>query len=161
MTPPRQRQSLTPAKKSSPVMGTAVTTVGSSLGPSTASLRPGPLATAASEDRDAAADGARFLGIVWGSRPVEVIFKTVVQTNWARPAMGKYMSQTIEMSKRNVVVTATGRSGGGKGNAAGTTMRSWKSAIVSSLTEASWRYRRQSSSQQKRRGRPWTARPSC
>ena len=59
MTPPRQRQPVTPAKKASPAMGPTVTTLGSSLGPSTASLRPGPVATAAGEGRGAAAAGAQ------------------------------------------------------------------------------------------------------
>ena len=147
VTPPRQRQLVTPAKKASLATGPTVTWLGSSLGPSTASLRPDPVAMGAGEGRDAAAaeaqenwvrrclvtppqqrrpvipakqaslamgpivktgrsspgpstaslrpglvaDGAQLFGIVWGGWRVEVLLKTVVQSNWAKSAMGKRM----------------------------------------------------------------------
>ena len=56
---PLRRHKLIPAKKASLAMGSTVTAAGSSLGPTTASHRPGPVATAAGEGGNAAADGAK------------------------------------------------------------------------------------------------------
>ena len=57
--PPQRRKPMIPAKQASLAMVPTVTTVRGSLGPTTASLSPGPVATAAGEGRDAAAAGAQ------------------------------------------------------------------------------------------------------
>ena len=59
VTPPHRRKPMMPAKQAGLAMDPTVATLRGSLGPTTASLRPGPVATAAGEGRDAAAAGAQ------------------------------------------------------------------------------------------------------
>ena len=59
VTPPRRHKPVIPAKQASLAMDPTVTTVRGSLGPTTASLKPSPVATAAGEGWDAAAGGAQ------------------------------------------------------------------------------------------------------
>ena len=59
VTPQRRHKPVIPAKQASLAMDPSVTTVRGSLGPTTTSLRPGPVATAAGEGRDTAAAGAQ------------------------------------------------------------------------------------------------------
>ena len=59
MTPQLRHTPVVPAKQASLAMDPAMTTVRGSMGPMTASLRPGPMATAAGEGRDVVAAKAQ------------------------------------------------------------------------------------------------------